>query len=183
MARARRDNTPGDLVRSLAVIVLPLLVISFLFTRNLGDHPVTVVDWTPVLAEARKQAPYPVLAPVNLPADWRATQVNWVKAGDPYLNGEPAVRNTWQLGFLDPDDIFIGIDQGDTQTAEFVKDETREGLSDGESVVDGQKWQRLVSSDDRTRSLVMTSKRVTSVVVGDTSYGALEAFAATLRSS
>jgi hypothetical protein len=170
------------MIRSLAVILLPILVITVLLTRNLDDHPVTVVDWQPVLAVARSQAPYPVLAPVNLPPDWRATTVRWVKVGDPYLNGEPAVRNTWQLGFLAPDDIFIGLNQGDRRSEEFIKDQTREGVADGESTVAGQKWQRLVTEDDRTRSLVLTTPQVTSIVVGDTSYQALESYAGTLSS-
>lgn len=171
------------MIRSLAVILLPVLLISLLFTRNLDDAPVTVVDWRPVLANARAQSPYPVLAPTNLPSEWRATQVTWVKAGDPYLNGAPAVRNTWQLGFLAPDGTFIGLNQGDSKAEEFIKTQSRSGLPDGQSEVVGQKWARLVTEDDRTRSLVLSEPKVTTVVVGDTSYAALESYAATLRAS
>lgn len=171
------------MVRSLAVIVVPLLIIAFFFTRNLDDHPVTVVDWKPVLVQAREQSPYPVLAPTNLPAEWRATKVTWVKTGDPFLNGAPAVRNTWQLGFLAPDDVYIELDQGDQATADLIKAQTRQGIPDGRSIVDGQTWERLVSGDDRTRSLVLSSPSVTSIVSGDTSYEALESYTATLRAS
>ncbi len=171
------------MVRSLAVILVPLLVIAFLFTRNLDDHPVTVVDWKPVLAQARDQSPYPVLAPTSLPPEWRATKVTWVKTGDPFLNGAPAVRNTWQLGFLAPDDVYIELDQGDKATADLIKTQTREGLPGGRSTVGGQTWERLVTQDDRTRSLVLASPQVTAIVSGDTSYEALESYAATLRSS
>jgi hypothetical protein len=171
------------MIRSLAVILIPLLVITFFATRNLGDHPVTVVDWKPVLEVAREQAPYPVLAPTNLPAEWRATRVTWVKAGDPYLNGAPAVRNTWELGFLAPDDVYIAVNQGDAEAQEFIKDESREGRPDGQSTVNGSPWQRLVTDDDRTRSLVSATPEVTTVVVGDTSYEALEAYTATLSAS
>jgi len=171
------------MVRSLAVILIPLLVIAVVFTRNLDDHPVTVVDWKPVLAVAREQSPYPVLAPTDLPSDWRATRVNWVKAGEPFLNGAPAVRNTWKLGFLAPDDIFIDLNQGDARAADFIKEETRAGQADGESVVAGTTWKRLVSEDERTRSLVLSTPVVTTIVVGDTSYQALESYAATLRAS
>jgi len=170
------------MIRSLAVILVPLLAITFFATRNLDDAPVSVVDWQPVLARARAEAPYPVLAPTNLPPDWRATRVNWVKTGDPFLNGQPAVRNTWQLGFLAPDNTYIALNQGDVDPAEFIQDESREGRPDGESVVAGQKWQRLVTDDDRTRSLVLSQPSVTTVVVGDTSYQALESYTATLSS-
>lgn len=181
MARTKRQNTPGDMIRSLAVILLPVLLITFIATRNLDDHPVTVVDWRPVLAQARQEAPFPVLAPTNLPAEWRATRVTWVKVGDPFLNGQPAVRNTWQLGFLTPNDVYLALNQGDTRSADFIKDETRAGLADGQSEVDGKTWQRLISEDERTRSLVMASPQVTTIVVGDTSYEALDSYAATLR--
>lgn len=171
------------MIRSLAVIVLPLLVITFFFTRNLDNHPVAVVDWQPVLAQARAQSPYPVLAPTHLPPDWRATRVDWVKLGDPYLNSEPAVRNTWELGFLSPAGVYIALDQGDRQADEMIKAASRSGLPDGTSEVAGRRWQRLVTEDGRTRSLVLTAPKVTTVVVGDTSYEALESYAATLSSS
>jgi hypothetical protein len=171
------------MIRSLAVILVPVLLLTVLLTRNLSDAPVTVVDWQPVLKVARAEAPYPVLAPTNLPPEWRATRVNWVKVGAPFVNGDPAVRNTWQLGFLAPDDIYIDLKQGDARPAEFIKDETRSGLPDGESTIDGTAWKRLVSQDERTRSLVLSAPSVTTVVVGDTSYEALESYAATLRAS
>ena len=57
MARAKKPSTTGDLIRSLVVIVVPLLLISAFFTRNLGDHPVNEIDWRPVATLARSQAP------------------------------------------------------------------------------------------------------------------------------
>jgi len=169
------------MVRSLAVLLVPVLVITFLLTRTPKDVPVTVVSWEPVLATARAEAPYPVLAPANLPTGWRATSVSWVKLGQPALNGDPSPRNAWQLGFLDPSDTFIGLDQGDLKPAEMVADASRDGVPDGQSMVDGQSWQRRVSPDDRTRSLVLTGPKVTTVVTGDVDYADLEAYAGTLR--
>jgi uncharacterized protein DUF4245 len=66
---------------------------------------------------------------------------------------------------------------------DMVSDQTRMGTADGQSTVNGETWQRRVSPDDRTRSLVRVQPTVTTVVVGDTSYTGLEAFAATLSSS
>ena len=100
------------MIRSLVVILIPLVIITVLFTDLPDDHQVTEVDWMPVLATAREQAPFPVLAPTNLPPGWRATRASWVKEGDPALNGQPSVRNQWQLGLLTPDDIYIGLDPG-----------------------------------------------------------------------
>lgn len=170
------------MIRSLAVILVPLLIITFFFSRNLGDHPVTVVDYRPILAQARAEAPYPVLAPTSLPADWRATRASWVKTGEDDLNNQPSPRNAWTLGFLDPSDTYFGVYQGDAATDEMVASATREGQPDGTSTVDGQTWERRVSPDGRTRSLVLITPQVTSVVAGDVQYEALDAYTATLRS-
>ena len=183
VARANRLASPGDMVRSLAVILIPLVIITILFTDLPDDRPVTEVDWRPVLATAHRDAPFPVLAPTNLPEGWRATQAEWVEVGEPSLDGQPSVRNLWQLGFLNSDDVFIGLDQGDLQADDLVDDQTRAGTADGESVVGGQFWQRLLSPDGRTRSLVRRDATVTSIVSGDLPYAALEAYAATLSPS
>ena len=183
MARAKKQPTPTDMVRSLAVILIPLLILTFFFTRNVGDHPVTVVDWRPVLATARGQAPYPVLAPTNLPSGWRPTQVAWVPQGQPYLNGAASVRNLWKLGFLDPENVFVGLAQGDLQPADLVRHETHDGVPDGQSIVGDQTWQRMISPDEQTRSLIVRTAKVTTVISADLPYGALESYAATLSSS
>lgn len=178
--RPKKPASAGDLIRSLAVILIPLLIITFFFTRSLGDHPVTVVDYRAELAQARQAAPYPVLAPTGLPTTWRATQAKWVPQGVPYLNDAPSVRNLWELGFLSPEDIFISVNQGDLQPEDLIEVKTRDGLPDGTSQLNGQGWERRISADERTRSLVRSDPRVTTIVVGDTSYEGLEAFAATL---
>ena len=183
VARSRKPATTGDLVRSIAVILIPLAVITVLFTRLPKDHPVQVVDPQPVLAKARTESPYPILAPANLPNEWRATRVAWVRTGEPYLNGAPSVRNLWRVGYLTPDDVYIAVAQGDLEPDDFISAETREGAVDGQSTVNGDPWERRVSSDGRTRSLVQRTDSVTTVVAGDTSYAGLEAFAATLTSS
>ena len=183
VARTRGQSTVGDMIRSLALLVIPLAVIAIIFTNVPRDHPVKEVDWKAVLATARKEAPYQVLAPTNLPDGWRATRVAWVPQGRPYLNGEASPRNLWQLGFLTPDDAFIDLNQGDAQPEEMVDQQSRAGTADGSSVVAGQSWQRLVSPDGRTRSLVLRGPNVTTVVTADLPYQALEAYVATLSSS
>ena len=183
MAQANRLASPGDMVRSLALILIPLVIVTVLFTNLPDDRPVTEVDWRPVLATARQDAPFPVLAPTNLPDGWRATQAGWTKVGEPARNGQPSIRNLWQLGFLNPDNVFIGLDQGDISADDLVDEQTRAGTADGESMVNGQIWQRLRSSDGRTRSLVRRDPKVTSIISGDLPYAALEAYGATLSTS
>jgi len=169
------------MVRSLAVILVPVLVVTVIATRNLDAPPVETVDWQPVLTRARAEATFPVLAPANLPANWRARTVSWVKVGDADAGGTVSPRNQWQLGFLNPEGIYVAIAQGDSAQPEFVEEKTRSGLPDGQSTVAGQRWDRRVSADERTRSLVIRTPAVVSIVVGDTSYEGLEAYASTLQ--
>jgi Protein of unknown function (DUF4245) len=180
VARANRTATPGDMIRTLAVILVPLVIITVLFTDLPEEKPVTPVDWQPVLAVARRDAPFPVLAPSNLPEGWRATQAEWVETGDPFRDGRPSVRNQWALGFLNPDNVFIGLDQGDLQPEDLVEEQTRQGTADGQSTVNGQTWERLLSPDGRTRSLVRREPTVTTVVAGDVTYAALETYVGSL---
>jgi hypothetical protein len=109
--------------------------------------------------------------------------VSWVPKGEPYLNDGVSVRNLWQIGYLDPGNVFISVNQGDDRPVDFVADLTRDGIVDGRSAVGDQTWIRYVSPDERTRSLVRITPEVTTIVVGDTSYEALEAFAGTLSTS
>jgi hypothetical protein len=168
------------MVRSLAFLLIPVIAITYFFTRTPDGPTIRPLDWTPVLAQARDQAPFPVLAPRAVPDTWRATQVRWVPEGRPYLNGDPSPRNLWELGFLDADDTYIELIQGDLEAQDLVQDKTREGLQDGTSDVAGAAWERRTSEDERTRSLVRTADGVTAIVVGDVPYPELESFAATL---
>jgi hypothetical protein len=176
----KRQPTIGDLLRSLALILVPLVILTVVFTRTPTDHPVSVVNYGAQLTKARKEAPYPVLAPEGLPPTWRATRADWVPKGNPYLNGEPSVRNLWRLGFLTPDDVYVAVTQGDALPKDLIEEVTREGVADGTSSLAGQEWDRRISPDERTRSLVRSTPAVTTIVVGDISYEGLEAFATTL---
>lgn len=169
------------MVRSLAVILIPIVVLSVLFTRNPEGDPVQAPDWVPVLTVAREQSPYPVLAPAAVPAGWRVNVATWLKDGDPGRNGTPSVGNSWQLGLLTAEDVYVGVYQRDADTDTFVEEQTRRGTPDGQSTVGGRSWQRMLSEDERTRSLVSTTPEVTTVVVSDLPYEGLEAFAQTLR--
>src|SRR5262245_7898930 len=72
-ARPRGRESAGDLLRSLAVVLVIVLAVLAL---GLGRHEgssVSRVDLAGELAGARSVASYAVLGPVGLPAGWRAT--------------------------------------------------------------------------------------------------------------
>lgn len=171
------------MVISLGVLLVPILLISWWFTRTPANAPVQTLDWQSVLAQSRTVAPYPLLGPVGLPDTWVATKAEWAKTGEPAVNREAAPGNTWQLGMLSPDQVYVSLTQRDAAGPALIAQISRTGRQDGTSTVEGVPWTRWISADDRTRTLSRVDGSVTTVVSADLSYAGLEAFASTLRSS
>lgn len=184
MAHGDTRSTAKDMLRSLAVILIPLLVIIWVFTRTPDEPQVDPVDWRPAVADARSGAGYPVLAPVEVPTDWKPVKARYVGRGGQWVGSTQAAGNRWELGFRSGDDIYMAVNQSDEPGKDaYIGSVTRSSHPDGTSTIDGQTWQRRVSQDGRTRSLVRAVGGSTAVVVADTGYPALESFAQTLRTS
>jgi Protein of unknown function (DUF4245) len=177
------NSRPRDMIISLGVLLVPILLISWWFTRTPADAPVQTVDWKAALAQARSVSPYPLLGPVGLPDTWVATKALWAKTGEPAVNQEAAPGNTWQLGMLSPDKVYVSLTQRDAAGPALVTQISRAGRADGTSTVGGTQWSRWVSSDDRTRTLSRVDGSVTTVVSADLTYAGIEAFVSTLTSS
>lgn len=175
-----RKAGAGDMIRSLLIILIPVLVITFIYTRNPPEAPVQPVEWRPQLAQARAAVDWPVLAPEGLPDTWVPTRVRWLPKGAPGLNAEPSLRNEWQLGFLDPERVYLELSQGDALPDDLIARASRQGVPDGTARVGNAEWQRLVSQDGRTRSLVRRADGAVTIVAGDVGYAQLEAYASTL---
>ncbi len=183
MARPSISNSrPRDMLISLGVLIVPILFISWWFTRAPADAPIQAIDWRSVLAQSRTVAPYPLLGPVGLPDTWVATKAQWSKTGEPAVNQEAAPGNTWELGILSPDQVYVSLTQRDAAGPALIAQISRSGRPDGTSTVGGETWSRWVSADDRTRTLSRVDGSVTTVVSADLTYAGLEAFASTLKS-
>ncbi|WP_420174326.1 DUF4245 domain-containing protein [Luteococcus sp. OSA5] len=163
--------TGRDMLISLAVILVPAALIYAMFSRIPEEPEVPVAPLAAVVESASEEAPYEVLSPQNLPADWKPVRAR-------YTNDE------LQLGLLSPEKVYFEVKQrpGANQRA-FVKNVTREGIEEGKSSVIGREWTRMITEDERSRCLVNVvekNKPATTVVCGDASYEAVEAFASTL---
>jgi hypothetical protein len=158
-----------DLVLSLAVVGL---FVGFLFAVVWRPAPeaVKVVDPLPMLQVAREQAEYPVLAPVGLGTDWRATSAR-------FEQGEAS--STWFLGYVNPDDEFVAVTQTDGSPEEFIQEQTVQGSPDGTREIAGQTWQQYRGEDQQ--SLVLSGPEGTTVVTGTVSYDELQSFVERLR--
>jgi hypothetical protein len=180
VARSRGGGRLRDLFISLAVLLIPVVLIACFFTRNTDGPSVETIDWRSVAERAADDAPFAVLVPKAVPESWRATRARWTQAGSPGLDGQPVAGDTWQLGFVDDRPMYIGLDQSNAPAAAFIGSVTRNGSAAGTSVVGSQRWTRYQSADGRTRALVLTSDKSTAIVSGDLAYPELESFAQTL---
>ncbi len=182
MARPTSNQTPIQMLTALVVVIVPILLISWFFTSLPSEPPVTPVDPRPVAAKARETAAYDILAPENLPDGWTCIRARWIPQGEPGPGTDAAPGNTWQLGYLTPDRMYIAVDQRDFGQDLFVQDITREGRSVGSSTVAGREWTRYLSDDERTQALVLTREDAVTIVSADLPFEALEAFVGTLAS-
>lgn len=182
--KQQRQTTAGDMVKSVALVIIPILLITWLLSNNLGDYPVEEVEWRPVLAQAREEAEWPVFAPEGLPEEgrqaWVPTRVSWVETGGAATGG-PSVRNHWRVGFLSPDEVYYEVNQGDGEPVLFVADVTREGRLVGEETVAGRSWERWESADGRTRTLLLRADPTVVMVTADDGFTELQQFAHTLQ--
>lgn len=182
-APTKKRKTARDMALSLAVIMVPILLITWLFTNNLPDYPVQPVDDEYIIETARSEAPYPVFVPQNLPrgeGGWTVTQASWVAEGTAARDGEYSPTNEWLWGALDPNEVYYAVNQSDGLPADLVATVSRDGYSDGTSVVAGGEWERWISPDERTRVLVREEEDYTLTVTADATYEGLEALASTL---
>ncbi|GAB3699244.1 DUF4245 domain-containing protein [Mariniluteicoccus flavus] len=184
MADQQRSATAGDMIRSILVVLVPVLLLMALLTQTPDEPEVPTVPWQPVLAKARSEAPWPVVAPAGLPEgkrQWRPTRAHWSKAGQPGpLGGAPSPRNQWLLGMIGPDGIHYAVNQADGDVPSFVAETTRAAMPAGDETIAGQKWERFETGDGRTRALVRRGGKDVVTVVADTDFGHLNQFARTL---
>ncbi|WP_131784820.1 DUF4245 domain-containing protein [Protofrankia symbiont of Coriaria ruscifolia] len=74
MARRRGQETIRDMALSLGVVMAGVLLVALFMPRSDGD-PVHPVDTAVPLTAFTRSAPFDVLAPMDLPAHWKATSV------------------------------------------------------------------------------------------------------------
>lgn len=171
-ARRRLRQTARDMVISMAVVTVGVLALWLPFHRGTPD-PVRTVDPASVVAGARSTEPWPVYAPVGLPATWRCTSARI----DTALDGQDVVH----LGYLTPDEKYVGLEQSATKALSFVSDATVQGRATGSRTVAGSTWTTYESDDGSHRSLVRQASGATYVVVGTASWDEIATFTTSLR--
>lgn len=157
------------------IAVLGLIVVVWGLTwlqHRPREDPARTVHYGAVLATARSQAPFRVLAPNPVPTGLRATSVRWDGAGH---------EKSWELGFVTSGHEFIGVYQGNGPAADVIAASTPATDSGPPVVIGDEVWKTLTASDRGETALVKTVSGVTTIVTGTADQSALAAFAHALR--
>ncbi|MCF3964473.1 DUF4245 domain-containing protein [Streptomyces fuscigenes] len=159
------------MILSLIVIGAVVGVIyTFFIPHDDKADPVQRVDYRVELLTARRAAPYPVAAPVGLPATWKATSVTYDQGGG----------HAWHLGFLDAAGQYVAVEQSTSPVKDYVSDVSQNARNTGRTQdIGGTSWQRWKGS--RYDALVRTENGATTVVTGTASSGDLARMAGSLQ--
>jgi hypothetical protein len=177
MARKRGTETMGDMVRSMAVVLIPVAFIAGLIGLiRPSSETVRDVEWEAALDSARTAAEYDLLGPQSVPEGWSATSVS-------YESGTSSADGVWRMNFVTAERGYVGLVQraGDVETV--VRRELPDFEPDGTSGVSGESWDRYVETGVADPDVALVQERPDSVVVliGSESYAELESFASSLR--
>jgi hypothetical protein len=169
------NKTVRDLILSMLVLGVVVYLIYLFVPHNSKADPVKTetVGYSVELQQARRDAPYQVAGPEGLSAKWRATSVTYA--------GSDRHNVTWHIGFVDPEQQYVALEQTNGNPAAFIAQVTINGHRDGDRTVpvDGVSWDYYTGG--RYDALVREVKGVTTVVLGTGSDAQLQQLAAALK--
>ncbi len=172
----RKDRAKARTLTNMVWALLAcFVVVAFLMvvTWRPKEERIKAVEYTAQLEDAKKVAPW-VRGPAPLPAGWTATSVEFRTPEQSPI--------TWHLGVVTNEKKYVGLEQSNVSGTKFQSDELGKTTDDGTSSVEGVTWQRKVLLDRKDENaLVLVGSGVTTIVVGNAGYPALEAFASVLR--
>ena len=171
-ATPRRRQTAGDMVRSLAVVLVLVGVLVGLNVVQQPDPVVRAVEYPAALDAAQSQADYDLAGPDPLPPGWRVTSAR---------AGVEGTARTWHLGMVTARQTYAAVEQSDGSRADLVERIADGSRPDGEETLGGTSWQRLTGGDPEPRALVRTEAGVTTMVAGNGSWAQLRRLAVALR--
>ncbi|MFH7593667.1 DUF4245 domain-containing protein [Streptomyces racemochromogenes] len=163
-------QTVWDMVRSLAVIGVVVAGIYIFIPHDDKADPTRTVDYRVETLTARRAAPYPVAAPVGLPEQWRATSVTFERKN----------ANAWHLGFLDPEQQYVAVEQSTDASKKNLDKLTQKAAPTGQTQQVGDRaWERW--DGEKYDALVRQDQGYVTVVTGTGSFEQLGAMAAALE--
>jgi hypothetical protein len=172
-ANKRGNKTVRDLVLSMVVIGVAVGLIYVFIPHDSKADPTVPVSFSVELGQARRDAPYAVAGPEGLGTGWRATSVQY--------DASDSSNVTWHIGFLNPQDQYVAIEQSNTTPDAFISGVTFGAVRDGHRTVTagGLVWDSYKGT--KYNALVRKEKGATTVVLGTGTEGQLTQMAAALK--
>jgi len=166
-----QERSPRDMVRSLAVLLVPIALLLIFYRVVLsGDAPVTV-DATPTIQEAQQAAAFTVAVPRGLGNDWHTASATFKRE-----NGGATLR----IGYVDPGKDPVQLVESSVPPDTLLPGE----LGSGGKVMGNYRtpagvW-RVYDGRPGETALVLTEPTRTIVVVGKADLTNLQTLAAAL---
>jgi hypothetical protein len=174
VANAARGNrtlqTVRDMILSLAVVGLVVAAL-LLVSPHKAQDPVKPIDYGLQFQQASRVAPYPLLGPRGLPERWRPTSADF--------DGADPAATTWHIGFINPGDEYVAVEQTNGAHEPFVRDKGKRGEIVGSMPIAGDEW--LMYDGPKYRSLVRAKDGVTTMVTGTATFPELQVMVEALR--
>jgi hypothetical protein len=157
---------------SLAVLLVPIVLLLVFYRVVLdGDKPVSV-DAAPTIQQARAAAAFPVILPQGLNDDWHTVSATFKQE-----TGGATLR----LGYVDPESDPIQLVESSVPTAQLLPIELGKDPKAVSTYRDGTRtWQRYDAREGEN-ALLLLEKGRTVIVVGLAESKTLESFAASLK--
>ncbi len=172
------DRTGWDMFKSLAVLLIPILLIGALL-RACGSSDPTVVDPSAAIDTARAAQLFPVVTPHGLSDGWRPVQATFRRAGED--------TGALRLGYLTPSGgqalLVVSNEDAADLLARELGDQVR---PQGEVPINGRAWDSSIVRGDEYALVDLGGNGAapaerTIIVVGDAPLAELTELAASLR--
>ena len=173
--RAARFNVANMLRSLLPLVVICLLIVAWTTWRQSGDERVQTVDPSSTIQLAAARAEYRVLAPTDLPDDYRVTSAR-TDAG----RADQGDTVTLEIGYLTPAEEYAGFVVSDDPTAGAIEAIVGEAEEQGTVDIGGETWRRLTTGRGET-AFLRESDGVTVAVTGSATDEELETVAAAVE--
>lgn len=169
---ARLRQSVGDMVRSLALVLLVVGVILFITWRPKPDA-VKPVDPAVAVTLVTMQKVFPPLVPSGLPEGWVITSARF----EPTAKSEG--RPVFHLGYVTPTGSYAQVEESLSTSAGFLAESTDHGAVTTSRQVGAITWQEWAA--DQRRSLVFVDSTHSVVVSGTGAQDEIDALATALR--
>lgn len=171
-SNARLRQTVGDMVRSLAVVIIVVAVTLVIVWRPKPDA-VKPVDPAGAVTQVTMQKDFPPLVPTGLPEEWIVTSGRY----EPTAKSEG--RPVFHVGYVTPSGEYAQVQETSTTSAGFLAESTGKGSASGTRQAGARTWQ--VWTGDKRTSLVLVDDAHAVIVSGTGGIDEVAALAASLQ--